>query len=373
MFSFSMPKADASARITLQIDSITVENGESLRVPIRISNNTGICGATISIRYDERLVLKDIEKGEALSSLTMTKPGSMAENPVNLLFDGVEEDISNGVIAYLCFDTIYDNGVYDISVSYSDGDIVNGNLEALEVELIEGQIIIGSSSEGDDYGDAEESVGEHNGPVIKIGNVAASPGESVEVPVYISGNTGICGATFKISYNNSLTLTQIVKGDALPELTMTRPGDLTANPFNLVFDGIEQDDTNGLFFTLTFTAPHDNGIYEIVATHDEGDVVDGDLNPVDIPIEKGSVAVGSSNVEVLIGDITVNLTPLNCANGNVFVAFYNELDEMTSIEIFELNSTQIKADIDTHAAYAKVFCWSEDLNPLCDAQKITLK
>ena len=259
MFSFSVPEISASSGVSIKVDYATVESGKSISVPIQVLNNTGICGATLSIHYDERLVLTDIEKGTALSSLTMTKPGDFTTNPINLVFDGMEEDRSDGIIAYLCFEAMTDGGTYDISITYTDGDIVNGDLEALDVEMINGQVKVESSDDNeDDEGDVESGVN-HDGPIITIGEVTAQPEESIDVPVYISGNTGICGATLRITYDESLTLTQITQGDALSELSMTKPGNLTANPFNLVFDGIEQDNTNGLFFTLTFTAPQQKG------------------------------------------------------------------------------------------------------------------
>lgn len=373
MFSFSVPEISASSGMSIKVDYATVESGKSISVPIRVLNNTGICGATLSIHYDERLILTDIEKGTALSSLTMTKPGDFTANPINLVFDGMEEDRSDGIIAYLCFEAMTDGGTYDISITYTDGDIVNGDLEALDVEMINGQVKVESSDDNvDDKGDVESGVN-HDGPIITIGEVTAQPEESIDVPVYISGNTGICGATLRITYDESLTLTQITQGDALSELSMTKPGNLTANPFNLVFDGIEQDNTNGLFFTLTFTAPQEKGVYDITATYEDGDIVNGDLMPVEVLIEKGGIMVGAENIEVTVGDKIVDLQVVNETNGNILVAFYNGLGRMTSVKIYELNGSEIAADADPNAAYAKVFCWSDALTPLCDAQKITLK
>lgn len=373
MFSFSVPEISASSGVSIKVDYATVESGKSISVPIQVLNNTGICGATLSIHYDERLVLTDIEKGTALSSLTMTKPGDFTTNPINLVFDGMEEDRSDGIIAYLCFEAMTDGGTYDISITYTDGDIVNGDLEALDVEMINGQVKVESSDDNeDDEGDVESGVN-HDGPIITIGEVTAQPEESIDVPVYISGNTGICGATLRITYDESLTLTQITQGDALSELSMTKPGNLTANPFNLVFDGIEQDNTNGLFFTLTFTAPQEKGVYDITATYEDGDIVNGDLMPVEVLIEKGGIMVGAENIEVTVGDKIVDLQVVNETNGNILVAFYNGLGRMTSVKIYELNGSEIAADADPNAAYAKVFCWSDALTPLCDAQKITLK
>ena len=67
-------------------------------------------------------------------------------------------------------------------------------------------------------------------PVIKVEDVTALKGTNVTVPVKLTGNTGICGAVMYITYDEALTLTAVTKGEALPGLAMTPPGDLSKNP-----------------------------------------------------------------------------------------------------------------------------------------------
>lgn len=136
-----------------------------------------------------------------------------------------------------------------------------------------------------------------SGVTLTIDQVTAEPGASVSVPVSVANNTGICGATISISYDSSLTLTDITAGSALSSLTMTKPGKLTANPFNIVWDGVDEDTTSGTIAVLTFTAPQESGTYAISASYADGDVLDGDLNPVDLTISNGAVVVGKEEPE----------------------------------------------------------------------------
>lgn len=62
-----------------------------------------------------------------------------------------------------------------------------------------------------------------NNTEINIGNITAVGGKTVDVPITLSGNTGICGANIVISYDKALSLTGITKGSALSTLTMTNP------------------------------------------------------------------------------------------------------------------------------------------------------
>lgn len=123
---------------SLNVDCVIAEAGESIDVPIRISNNTGICGATISISYDEKLVLTGIESGNAFSSMTLTKPGKLSANPVKLVWDSMDADYTNGIIAVLTFTAPKETGLYNISVSYEDGDVVDGDLNPVELNIVNG-------------------------------------------------------------------------------------------------------------------------------------------------------------------------------------------------------------------------------------------
>ena len=110
-------------------------------------------------------------------------------------------------------------------------------------------------------------------------------GETVDVPITLSGNSGICGANIVISYDKNLQLTGITKGSALSSLSMTKPGSIASNPFAVVWDGMEADSTNGTIAVLTFKTPSNAGKYSINVSYDEGDIVDGTLSPVNVTLK----------------------------------------------------------------------------------------
>ena len=126
---------------------------------------------------------------------------------------------------------------------------------------------------------------------LTVGTVTAEKEDSVTVPISISDNSGICGASIRVSYDKALALTGIQKGDGLSSLTMTRPGDLTANPVILLWDGVSGDTSNGNIALLTFAVPETEGDYPITVSYEEGDIVDGDLNPVVLEIVNGGINV----------------------------------------------------------------------------------
>ena len=139
----------STGRTIISVDKVVAGEESSVRVPVKIMNNEGLVGATITIEYDQALTLQSIDSGDAFSSLTMTKPGDLTEKKINIVWDGMEEDSSNGVIAVLNFSKPKKAGSYDVKISYEDGGIIDGNLQPVEVTMYNGSITVKGSSEGE--------------------------------------------------------------------------------------------------------------------------------------------------------------------------------------------------------------------------------
>ncbi len=358
----NLPAIAATTNTVVAVDNVTVQAGTTVDVPITISGNKGICGATFSIRYDNRLTLTGVKNAEALSSLSFTKPGNLSANPVNLVWYGLENDTSNGTMAVLTFSVPDIAGKYDIFVSYIDGDVVDGDLMPVNVSTVSGGITISETSQDE--------------PTVMVESVSASGGATVEVPVKISGNTGICGATFIIRYDNSLTLTGVKNAEALSSLSFTKPGNLSANPVNLVWYGLENDTSNGTIAVLTFSVPDKEGIYDIEISYIDGDVVDGNLMPIDLKTVNGKIEVKSflKTITVNIGNKSVQLIGGADATGTIFVAFYDE-NGLISVKEHSSEESTINESAPTLATYAKAMWWKDNITlvPVCKAEKLELK
>ena len=100
----SIPVYAAETTPVISADRVTAKAGETIDVPIRITGNTGILGAKITVQYDEKLTLTAVTAGEAFSDLVMTKPGKLTDNPVSIVWDGIDaQATAYGVIATLTF------------------------------------------------------------------------------------------------------------------------------------------------------------------------------------------------------------------------------------------------------------------------------
>lgn len=348
----------------IKISDVKASEGAIIEVPIVLSGNTGICGANIIISYDEELRLTDITNGYALPSLTMTKPGDMSSNPFSIVWDGMEEDATNGTIAILTFKAPATTGEYKIDVTCDNGDIVDGNLYPVVVALKSGSIIVGNHSNVYDT-------------QIIVDSVMANPGDSFVVPVRVTGNSGICGATLTVNYDSSLTLTNITKGDGLGSLNMTKPGSYSSGPFVLVWDGLEEDTSDGVIAYLTFTAPKSVGEFNVKISFDVGDIVDGDLNPVDVGTIKGNATITDDEfICIKVDGVSYYMsTEEKNIEGVALISFYDESDKLLQVEMIQDTESTIEAVSPENASTIKVMWWNDikNLKPISGAKIIVRK
>lgn len=167
------------------------------------------------------------------------------------------------------------------------------------------------------------------GMTITVGNITTEGGASVDVPISISGNPGICGATLSISYQEGLTLTKITRGEALADLDMTKPGKLTTNPFKILWAGTEEDSSNGTIAVLTFSVPNTSGEYPVRVSFQNGDIVDGDYISVSANAANGGITVKDADQEAAsaVNEALSDLDPDNADSVAAAREAYDALSE----------------------------------------------
>ena len=131
----------------------------------------------------------------------MTKPGKLNDNPISIVWDGLDGAAeADGVIVVLTFQAPQGAGYYPITITTNSKDFVDNDLHPVAVETKAGAVTV----EGET----------HTGPVVSADSVTAEAGATVDVPIRITGNTGILGAKITVQYAEGLTLTKISAGEA---------------------------------------------------------------------------------------------------------------------------------------------------------------
>ena len=339
--------------IMLTTGSEVVEKGsgtESVDIPIVISGNTGIIGMTLTIHYDDGLTLTGVNKGNAFTSLTMTKPGDFSANPVKITWDGeADNDNGNGTAVILSFD-VPKNVEKEYPIEISVSGVIDKDIDRINVTTENGKIAVVSQSHMHSYEDwTKDDSNTHsktcacgnvisenhnwdagvvttpatqtttgiktftcsacNGTKVEIipmigddtdvikltvGNRAVEKGtdtEVVEVPIAIFNNTGIIGMTLIVKYDEGLILTNVSKGSALNSLIMTKPGDFSANPIKITWDGEDKNDIgNGTVVTLSFSVPKDVEKEYPIEISASG-VIDEDISRLNVITGNGKISV----------------------------------------------------------------------------------
>ena len=140
-------KADAMLTTTIRVDSANVTAGSIAEIHVTIQNNPGILGAKLEVTYPSGLELLNAENGAAFSALALTPPGAY-QSPCAFLWDGTNlraEDITDGTILTLRFRVasgLSEETDLPVSLSYTDGDIVDNSLTPVPVSVVGGILTV---------------------------------------------------------------------------------------------------------------------------------------------------------------------------------------------------------------------------------------
>ena len=133
-------------------------------------------------------------------------------------------------------------------------------------------------------------------PTLTVGAAEGKAGDTVAVPITISGNPGIVALRIFAEYNSDvLRLIEATEGSIFPEGKSTFNDDLSANPYTMLWmDSTSQTDytANSTLVTLTFEIlDAAAGSYPIKLTYDSDSTFNKDLDNVTFTMQNGSVTV----------------------------------------------------------------------------------
>ena len=135
---------------TIAIENVVV-SGNYVTFDVSIRNNPGVMNMLLSMNInDDVFGFVGVERGEALPDAYLTASGSQTTNsPYKFLLDAQELNGETANLDGVIFTVTLEikdadaEGTYDIEFSYVSGDISNGNLEAIEVDIRNNTIVLG--------------------------------------------------------------------------------------------------------------------------------------------------------------------------------------------------------------------------------------
>lgn len=130
------------------IDSVTAGPGEEVQVAVKVKNNPGILGMTLSLYYDEsKCTLESATIGSAVENVLNLTTSKSLGNGVRFVWDGIEittEDVKNGDILLLKFkiNKNAQEGKTHLTLKCFDGDVIDNDLNNIPLIVENGYINI---------------------------------------------------------------------------------------------------------------------------------------------------------------------------------------------------------------------------------------
>lgn len=148
----------ASEAQKLIVANVKATQGETVSVDVFLKGNPGIWGIDAEVSYDKQyLELVSVSNGNIFDDGGYLE-GNLTADKYRLSFEC--NDLTNvtgsGTLATLNFKVKSNtpSGVYPVTVSYSDGDIINVDEELVDFEIFNGSVTV--ASDGDPKNDVDK-------------------------------------------------------------------------------------------------------------------------------------------------------------------------------------------------------------------------
>lgn len=130
---------------TLTIGSPYAAAGQTVSVDVTISENVGIFGAILTFEFPSELTLTGVTEGDAFEGLDISFPDALT-SPFTVVCDGMDAPATaDGTIFtfnFLVAEDATPNSKLELTASYLDGDVVDGDFKDLELNIESGYVSI---------------------------------------------------------------------------------------------------------------------------------------------------------------------------------------------------------------------------------------
>ena len=194
--------ASATNSATVSAEQIGSANpGQTITIPVKINNNPGIMGFSVSVKYDKTaLTPVSVSSGTILNGLFDDSIGTSEAGSFDVVWSGTENCTQNGILFNVTF-TVNSNaiGITKIELSYSQADTFNENWQDVVLNC-----------EGINLPIESQHVTES---ALSVGNVNTLANKTVTVPVSVNGNNPEKSFSFTIIYDSKVLIPKAVSSE----------------------------------------------------------------------------------------------------------------------------------------------------------------
>lgn len=307
---FTVVKSSMRNVTTANVYSVeqNVNAGETVKVPVYISNNPGILGLKLSFDYDSSVLTPiNVEYGEAMNyGIEDNIEGDATVGKINVYWAGSDNSTAEGIWFYINFAVnLKSKGETKISISYSQADTFNEDFEDVVLNCSPVTINITNSA----YSDAA---------AFSLWGTSCRAGENFSVSIKADVLTDIDSAVFEFTYNKDLFTYQSSDAAGVRAAVTETDNGIRVNATNLTTSLQGKD-----ILTLNFASSENTigGKYEFSsrATVSGKEVL---CSSCSVHINSGTMSgavISTENVFALPGD-TIEI-PINIKNNPGIMGF----------------------------------------------------
>ncbi len=226
-------------------------------------------------------------------------------------------------------------------------------------------------------------------PTVTVGTATGEVGDTVEITVRISNNTGFADLGIEVGYNSEIMTLTGASANSEVGANFTAAQSYAANPYNMGWSGVSDITYNGNLVTLTFKIAENakSGTYPITVdyykgrngNYKDGDDVnyDADYDPLNLKYVNGSITVkgAAANSSISVSGISFSVSlDGDTSTGNVWAAIYASDGKLKDVKQYPAAKTvNVAFDKGVTGAYVKIMWWDDNMQPMCEAQTIPLQ
>lgn len=226
-------------------------------------------------------------------------------------------------------------------------------------------------------------------PTVTVGTATVEAGNTVEITINLSNNTGFADLGIEVGYNSEVMTLTDASANSEVGVNFTAAQSYTANPYNMGWSGVSNSTFNGRLVTLTFKTAENakSGTYPITVdyykgrngNYTDGDDVnyDADYAPLNLKYVNGGITVkgAAAGGSISVGGISFGVSlDGDTSTGNVWAAIYDSDGKLKSVKQYPAAKTvNVAFDKGVTGAYVKIMWWDSNMQPICEAQTIPLQ
>ena len=287
-------------RPTVSAADISVSAGETVSIPVSISNNPGFMGFSIILEYDEAVFTPvSVTAGEMLNGGTIDNSigGTMSGGKLKVLYYADKNVSLEGTLFTVDF-AVNENasGDYPVKVSYVQSDTFNENFEDVVFNCSNSTVSVNLPDDGKTRFFSE--------------SLEINAGQELCVPVYVTNANGLSDFTLTLNYNNDVLKFKNIQSDLIDDVSDGGNGTLTlicsgasitadtALAVNVVFDVAQYVESQETIIISCSSATANGESVEAICTNAEIAIINPNADKPAIIYTDGSVILKDGYVDI---------------------------------------------------------------------------